>query len=116
VELTLKVVAASPQKRPDRHDFTSGADYLRALHAARQAADVDPRFREAAEQTLVPLAIRHRWQHRDERSLELALLVPRDSLDTVKAAGEQLRHTAPEVPFLLSGPWPLEVFTDADRE
>ncbi|HYI10310.1 MAG TPA: GvpL/GvpF family gas vesicle protein [Thermoanaerobaculia bacterium] len=116
VEMTLKVVASSTLSRPDRHDFTSGAGYLRALHAARQAADVDPQFREAAERVLVPLAVRNHWQHRDEKSVELALLVPRDRLDDVKAAGEELRRTNPEIPFLLSGPWPLEVFADADRE
>jgi hypothetical protein len=116
VELTLKVVASSTLSRPDRHEFTSGADYLRALHAARQAADVDPQFREAAERVLLPLAVRHRWQHRDEKSVELAMLVPRERLDDVKAAGEELRQTNPEIPFLLSGPWPLEVFADADRE
>lgn len=116
VEMTLKVVASSTLTRPDRHAFTSGAEYLRALHAATQAADVDPLFREAAERLLVPLAVKHRWQHRDERSVELAALVTRERLDDVKAAGEELRRTMPDTPFLLSGPWPLEVFVDADHE
>ena len=116
VEMTLKVVASTTRTRPDRHDFTSGAEYLRALHAATQAADVDPLFREAAESLILPLAVRHRWQHRDEKSVELTALVARDRLEEVRAAGEQLRQTAPGIPFLLSGPWPLEVFADADRE
>jgi hypothetical protein len=34
----------------------------------------------------------------------------------VTRAGEELRELCPDVPFLLSGPWPLEVFADADRE
>ncbi|HYH07342.1 MAG TPA: GvpL/GvpF family gas vesicle protein [Thermoanaerobaculia bacterium] len=110
VEMTLKVAASSPQTRPDRHDFTSGADYLRALHAAMQATNVSPAFREAAERLLVPHAIEHRWQHRDERSVELAMLVQREAAPRVLAAGEALRET--NVPFLLSGPWPLEVFAD----
>lgn len=110
VEMTLKVAAASPQPRPDRHQFTSGAEYLRALHASMQAANVDPAFREAAERAILPLSVQHRWMHRDEKSIELAALVARANVDAVNAAGETLRGTS--VPFLLSGPWPLEVFAD----
>lgn len=116
VEMTLKAVATSTRTRPDRRDFTGGADYLRALHAATQAADVSAQFRDAAERLLVPLAVKHRWEHRDERSVELAALVARERLDDVRAAGEALRREAPDTPFLLSGPWPLEVFADADHE
>ncbi len=116
VEMTLKVAAASPRPRPDRHDFSNGADYLRALHAATQAANVDAGFREHAERLIVPLSVKHRWAHRDERSVELAALVPRARLDDVRAIGEELRRLSPDVPFLLSGPWPLEVFADDDRE
>lgn len=114
VEMTLKVAAASPRPRPDRKDFTSGADYLRALHASAQAANVDPAFRQATERALTPLAVRHRWMHRDEKSVELAMLIERANIEAVKSAGETLRETS--VPFLLSGPWPLEVFTDDDHE
>ena len=113
VEMTLKVAAATPQKRPDRKEFTSGAEYLRALHAAMQAASVDPAFREAAEIAIVPLAVQHRWIHRDEKSIELAALVPRANVEAVYAAGEKLRGS--HIPFLLSGPWPLEAFADADE-
>ena len=116
VEMTLKVAASSPQARPDRHAFSSGAEYLRALHAATQSANVDPQFREAAETLIVPLALKHRWSHRDEKSVELTALVARDKLDEVKRAGEELRNAAPHVPFLLSVPWPLEVFADDDHE
>src|SRR5688500_17351101 len=114
VEMTLKVAASSSQPRPDRRDFTKGAEYLRALHAAMQAVTVDPTFREAAENALVPLAVKHRWIHRDEKSLELAMLVPRTNVDALLAAGEKLRET--HVPFLLSGPWPLEVFVESEIE
>lgn len=114
VEMTLKVAASSPSVRPDRHDFASGAEYLRALHAATQAANVDPVFRETVEKTIVPFAIQHRWSHRDEKSVELTLLIERALLDGVRSAGEKLRETG--VPFLLSGPWPLEVFADDDHE
>ena len=114
VEITLKVAAAASRPRPDRHQFSSGAEYLRALHAATQAATVDPLFREAAERLIIPLAVKHRWIHRDEKSVELAALVERTRLEEVREAGEELRRT--DVPFLLSGPWPLEVFADDDHE
>lgn len=110
VEMTLKVAASSPRPRPDRKEFTSGADYLRALHASMQAANVDPHFRAAAEKAIVPLSVQHRWIHRDEKSIELAALVERANVDAVNAAGATLRGSS--VPFLLSGPWPLEVFAD----
>jgi hypothetical protein len=105
VEMTLKVVAANPKPRPRREDFAKGADYLRALHAS--AAEVDPRFREA-----VSAIGEHRWSHRDGRSLECALLVPRAEVARVQQTGEQLKRDFPAIPFLLSGPWPLEVFVD----
>jgi len=116
VEMTLKVAAASPRERPDRKAFASGAEYLRALHESTQAAAVDPRFREEAERWIVPLALQHRWTHRDEKSLELTALIARARVDDVRAAGEELRRACPPVPFMLSGPWPLEVFADADHE
>jgi len=111
VEMTLKVIARNPRPRPDRRDFAGGADYLRALHESTHAAEVDERFRDAVSRLGT-----HRWTHRDGRSLECALLVPRADVPRVSEAGEQLRRQFPEVAFLLSGPWPLEVFADADRE
>jgi hypothetical protein len=116
VEMTLKVAAAAPRARPDRHEFTNGAEYLRALHEAKRSASVDPLFREAAEELFLPLARNHRWLQRDEKSVEFTALVPREELDAMRAAGEALRERAPGVPFLLSGPWPLEVFGDDDHE
>jgi len=112
VEMTLKVVAPERVPRPDRHDFSSGGDYLKALHAATNAVDVDPEFRNAAEEAIG----KGRWLHRDAASLEFAALVARDRVEQVRASGEELKHRFPRVPFLLSGPWPLEVFADADRE
>jgi hypothetical protein len=107
VEMTLKIAAANPKQRPDRKAFTSGAEYLKALHAS--TATVDDAFRQEVERTLVPLSAKHVWS-----ANELAMLIERDKLDEVRAAGETLKKTT--VPFLLSGPWPLEVFADADRE
>lgn len=112
VEMTLKVAAASPLPRPDRRDFDSGAGYLRALQASANAADADPRFRDAVESRVAPLAVKHAWQHRDNASLECALLVRREDVARVTAAGEELKRDFAAVPFLLSGPWPLEVFVD----
>lgn len=116
VEMTLKAAAATPPARPDRHNFESGGAYMRALHEAAQAGDVDPQFRAGVERTLIPLATQHRWIHRDRSSVELAMLVRRQDLDVLRAAGEQLRRDFSSVPFLLSGPWPLEVFADDHQQ
>lgn len=116
VELTLKVAAAESRPRPDRHDFKSGAEYLRALHDAKMAAGIDPVFKAEAERLIAPLCVRHQWITRDATSLELAGLIERARLDALPAAGESLRAVCPSVPFLLSAPWPLEVFADADRQ
>lgn len=110
VELTLKIATATPQPRPQRTDFANGAGYLRALHAATQGTAIDGAFREAVDAQLVPLAKQHRWIHRDNASMELALLVARERIDEVNAAGAALKSF--DTPFLLSGPWPLEVFAD----
>jgi gas vesicle protein GvpL/GvpF len=122
VELTLKVVAnvgptlsrsrpaGEPALRP------SGADYLRALHAAKNAVSIDDRFRNAVDERLGRLCSAHRWIQRDTSSIEFAGLVERESLDEVAKAGETLKRDHPGVPFLLSAPWPLEIFADADRQ
>jgi hypothetical protein len=116
VEVTMKIAAAAGRERPSRDQFDSGADYLRALHEATQAAAPDPAFRDEVSRLMLPLALKHRWIHRDEKSVELVALVPRDRMTAVQAAGEELRRSYPAVPFLLSGPWPLEVFADDDHE
>jgi len=116
VEMTLKAAATAPPARPDRHDFASGGQYLRALHEATRAVDVDPQFRTGIERTLVPLATEHRWLHRDTTSMELAMLVRRRDLEAVRAAGEKLRRDFAKIPFLLSGPWPLEVFANDHQQ
>jgi hypothetical protein len=108
VEMTLKAAVAAPRPRPDRREFASGADYLRALHAS--GAEIDPRFREAVE-ARIP-SIDRRWIARDNASVEMAALVRRDDVAAVIDAGATLKRDFPDVPFLLSGPWPLEVFAD----
>jgi hypothetical protein len=113
VEMTLKVATASPKTRPSRDQFTSGADYLKALHESANV-EIPDDFRNAAERAMNAVATR--WTHRDEKSTELAALVPRARVDEIRSAGEQLKRAFPRVPFLLSGPWPLEVFADADQQ
>lgn len=116
VEMTLKVVVAEAGARPDRREFTSGASYLQALHQSTRAVAVDPAFGERSLRLLGAHAVRSSWIPRDERTVELALLVRREALEAFRAAGEALRSGSPDVPFMLSGPWPLEVFADADHE
>ena len=94
--MTLKVAAAAPRARPDRHDFESGATYIRALHDATRSAEVDPEFRLAVDGTLAPLAIKHRWSNRDAASLEFAL-------------------DGGKVPYLLTAPLAPELLTSLDR-
>jgi hypothetical protein len=108
-EMTLKLAAASARPRPDRRAFASGADYLRALHASH--AEVPAAFRQAADERIPALA--RRWTPRDNASVEMAALVRRGDVGRVFDAGAALKQAFPEVPFLLSGPWPLEVFADA---
>jgi hypothetical protein len=112
VEMTLKVAAAASKPRPDRRDFQSGAAYIRALHDATRATDVAPEFRKAVDETIAPLSVKHRWSNRDTASLEFAVLVRREEIAAVNDAGAKLKRDFPSVPFLLSGPWPLEVFAD----
>ena len=109
VEMTLKVAAPAPKPRPRREDFTSGAAYLRALHES--SAEIDDAFKRAAESAID--AIQVRWLPRDNASLEMAALIRRDRVDAARAAGDRLKEQFPRVPFLLSGPWPLEAFADA---
>ncbi|HEX3577299.1 MAG TPA: GvpL/GvpF family gas vesicle protein [Thermoanaerobaculia bacterium] len=116
VEMTLKAAAATPRARPDRRDFDSGAAYIRALHEATRATDVAPEFRKAVEDTLAPLAVKHRWSNRDTASLEFAALVKREDVAAINDAGSALKRDFASVPFLLSGPWPLEVFAADDHE
>ena len=116
VELTLKVAASSRSSKPDRHSFEKGADYLRALHAAKQAVTVDSKFRQTVERCLGTLCERWKWITRDEASMEFCGIIDRDKLRDLSRAGEEIKALHPEVPFLLSAPWPLEVFTGADHE
>lgn len=112
VEMTLKVAAQNAQPRPERAAFDSGGSYLKALHQSTRAASVEPAFREAVDAAITPLAARHRWIARDHASLELVVLVARAAVEQVNAAGNDLKRRFPAIPFLLSGPWPLEVFAD----
>jgi hypothetical protein len=69
VELTLKVPSSAAQPKPDRHDFQSGADYLRALHAAKNAAGVSEEFKRAVAEHIGPLCVEQRWMNRDTASV-----------------------------------------------
>ncbi|HET7711788.1 MAG TPA: GvpL/GvpF family gas vesicle protein, partial [Thermoanaerobaculia bacterium] len=116
VEMSLKVVADAPQKKPDRHDFTSGREYLRALHGASRSASVDAGFRSAVDERLIGLCLQHRWIHRDASSQEVVLLVDKARADELARAAETLKADFPHVAFLLSGPWPLEEFADDHQQ
>ncbi len=115
VELTLRVAAAG-SARPQRRDFQSGAEFLRALHSSARSARVDDAFRAAVEELIAPLCVKSHWAPRDEKSIELCGLIERSRLPDLSRAGQALKARCPHIPFLLSAPWPLEVFADADHE
>lgn len=109
-EMTLKVLAADAAPTPDRKQFTSGADYLRALHAARSAKSIDPAFERSVEKELGTVALAWKWIPRQDAAFEFAFLIRRTSMDDVRSRGLALKESFPALPFLMSGPWPLEVF------
>ena len=109
-EITLKVLAAEAAPLPDRKQFTSGAEYLRALQAARSAKSLDPRFRAAVDARFEAIAESMKWIPRQDAAFEFAFLIRRESLDEVRRAGLELKERFAGIPFLISGPWPLEVF------
>lgn len=109
VEVTMRLGAPSGALRPKREDFENGRDYLIALRNIRSAMP-DPEFVNAVEVAFAPIAVRKKWNRRDDGTLEFVALVRRDDLPRVKNVGESLQASFGNVPFLLSGPWPLEVF------
>ena len=114
--MTLKMSASSSEPRPRRDGFSSGADYVKSLYDPARAEGIDAPFRDAVENVLRPLTSSMIWIHRDNSSIELAVLARRDCVDLVRQAGEALHAEFPRIPFRLSGPWPLEAFAAADRE
>ena len=52
------------------------------------------------------------WRSDRFYSSDAKALAPAE-VERVREQGEQLKREFPEVAFLLSGPWPLEVFVDS---
>ncbi|MGH9456287.1 MAG: GvpL/GvpF family gas vesicle protein [Thermoanaerobaculia bacterium] len=111
-ELTLRIGGGPRTPRPDRTAFTFGAEYLRALRHSREVAPEVAAFAEKSAARLRELAADLRTIRREDGSIEIALLVPRDRIDDAKGVAQSLKEAPGSVPFLLSGPWPLEVFAD----
>lgn len=114
VEMTLRAASGKKPSRPDRNDFSSGAAYLRSLQSLRESCAVSREFLGEAEKRLSRHSVDHRLLRREDGSAELALLVRRTGIDAVASECAGLRESHPEQPFLLSGPWPLETFADAE--
>lgn len=112
VELTLKIGSGSELLRPERKSMATGAEYLRELQRMRQARTVPAEFGAALEAEMIPLSLASRWIRREEGMHELALMIRRTELERARGAGAMLAERFPRIPFLLSGPWPLEVFAD----
>lgn len=110
VEITLKVAPEQKSERPDATTASSGGEYLRRLHEIRKPR-VDDAFRSAVETRFAGAAM-FKWQSRTDGGVEFAALIPRSDIETLRAVGEALRESFPATPFIISGPWPLEVFAD----
>ena len=111
VEYTLKAAPETKVERPLRADVRDGLEYMQRLQASR-ATQIDQAFRRAVDERIGSIALKSRWSRRADGGHELAALAPRDAHDRIAAAGERLKSDFPNVAFLLSGPWPLEVFVD----
>lgn len=111
-ELTLRAGGGAAKTRPDRAAYESGADYLRALQQVRGSAPVDPRFVADAETMFARVAEALRVIRREDGGTEIAMLLGRSDIAKAADLAGELRRAHPSVPFLLSGPWPLEVFAD----
>lgn len=112
VEMTFKIGGKGKPVRPDFRSASSGRDYLQKLHDMRRGVEIDTNLLDRAEALFRPVAVELRQLRREDGGAEIALLVPRERLRSVAEAGRQLQEERPESPFLLSGPWPLEVFAD----
>lgn len=114
VEMTLRTTGVT-SPRPDRHEFRSGGDYLRALFERRKNSIIEPDFKRAVEERFVPLVSDSKWIDREDGAREMVMLLERSRLSEAGILGQRLKRDFPDVPFLLSGPWPLEVFADESR-
>jgi len=114
VEMTLRTTGVT-SPRPGRHEFTSGGDYLRALFERRKNSTIEPDFKIAVEERFKPLASDSRWIDREDGAREMVMLIARARLAEAQTRGSGLKRDFPDIPFLLSGPWPLEVFADESR-
>ena len=115
IEMTLKIASPGSGSRPDSKQFQSGSDYLRELHRSRSAKSLDAPVREMIERELFPLSLQRRWVARQDGGIELAFLMQRDRLDSAAAFATRMKEHFPELPFLLSGPWPLEIFANDEQ-
>ncbi len=112
VEVVMRIGGEGAGERPDRADYDSGSAYLRALHAMRHAVPIDTAFVSDAEARFGEIAEATKTIAREDGTIEIAALVARDRIEAARAVAEELKARRPGVPFLLSGPWPLEVFAD----
>jgi hypothetical protein len=112
-EVTLKV-AGNKGSRPDPARVKNGAEYLRELHRMRTGVAVDEVFRKDVDERFATVATRSRWVSRHDGGSEFVALVARGRLDEVATIGSALVEAHPDTAFLLSGPWPLEVFASEE--
>ena len=111
VEATLKIAASQKAERPDIASVSGGREYLERLHASRTAFEPPAAMIESINSEFA-FAAQKRWIRRADGGMEFAALLPRNELQRLSDIGMRLTRDFPSTPFLLSAPWPLEVFGD----
>lgn len=111
VELTLKIAPDQKPERPDRKSVSGGSEYLMKLKLM-QRSTLSKERKEEIEAILAEGANRTVWRDREGGGTELVMLVPTERVAEFRERGQRLAQSERRLPFILSGPWPIEVFAD----
>lgn len=111
VELTLKIAPDQKPERPDRKTVSGGSEYLKKLRQM-QGSSLSSERKGEIEALLAEGATRTVWRDREGGGTELVMLVPAERVTEFRERGRGLAQSDRRLPFILSGPWPIEVFAD----
>lgn len=108
------VVASTPRSRPPEN----GRAYIARRIAEEQAREARRREAHARASAIhdalsrLAVAHVHRVLPHERMLLSAAYLIPRDSLESFRAAVDTLSAANPDLPMLCTGPWPAYHFVD----